>query len=123
MQLAGLEEVGEYEWEEFEDRAADVAQRVDLPELGRVLGLQEHVGFQKMSAFLNRARQHMTNGNLEGLKEEIRRRERDIKGMRYKIGHPELGDFAWRGGLRLPYRFAYATSIIREIEEAGGCDA
>ena len=123
MQLAGLEELGELEWEAFEERAADVALQVNLPEIGRVLGLQEHMGFQKMSAFLDRACHHMASGNLEGLKEEIRRRERDIKGTRYKIGHPELGDFAWRGGMRLPYRFAYATSIIREIEEAGGCDA
>ena len=122
MQLAGLEEQGLREWEGFGARAGDVARRVDLPSLGMVLGLSSHAGYQSLSAFLERSRDCMESGDLDGLKEQVRKREAAIKGTRRKIGG-KVADFAWRGGHRLPYRFTNAMSMVREIDEAGGCDA
>lgn len=123
MQLAGLKEEGEQEWEAFRPRAGSVAENVNLAEICAALGLQEHQGFMRMRAFLERARECMANDDTDGLKKVIERREADIKGTRKKIGRTDAGDYAWRGGRRLPYRFTYGMSIVREIEEAGGCDA
>jgi hypothetical protein len=123
MQLSGLEESGANEWEGFTPRAAEVAHGVDLDDVGRELNLSWHPGFQTLRAFLLRSAACMESGDLDGLKEQVRRREAAIKGTRRKIGAKNSGDFAWRGGHRLPYRFANAMAIVREIEEAGGCDA
>ena len=123
MQLAGLEEDAAKEWESFQTRASDVAERVDLDGVCSVLGLYEHGGFKSLKAFLSRAQECMTSDDLESLKHVIAVREAAIKGTRKKIGRKDMGSIAWRGGRRLPYRFANAMSIIREIQEAGGCDA
>lgn len=123
MQLSGLEEDGLAKWEAFEPRAAEVARKVDLDSLRSMVGLEGHQGYGYMRTFLMRAIECMESGDLEGLKVEVARREATIKGTRRKIGRKELGDFAWRGGERLPFRFTYAMSIVREIQEAGGCDA
>lgn len=123
MQLGGLEESGASEWDDFAPRASEVARGVDLDGVGQELGLAWHPGFQTLRAFLLRSAACMESGDLEGLKELVRRREAAIKGARRKIGAKNAGDFAWRGGHRLPYRFANAMAIVREIEEAGGCDA
>ena len=123
MQLSSLEEFGATEWDNFSSRAAGVARRIDLDSVGQELKLVWHPGFQRMRAFLLRSAACMESGDLDGLKEQVRRREADIKGTRRKIGAKNAGDFAWRGGYRLPYRFPNAMAIIREIQEAGGCDA
>ena len=123
MQLTGLEDAGAQEWVDFEQRAKTVAARADLVGIGKELQLSTHPGFQVMAAFLARSAACMDEGDLEGLKEQVRKREVAIKGARRKIGAKGTGDFAWRGGHRLPYRFANALAIIREIDEAGGCDA
>lgn len=123
MQLSGLEESGSHEWDEFAPRAASVARDVDLTAVGHVLGLSSHHGFHALRAFLLRSAACIEAGDLEGLKEQVRRREAAIKGARRKIGAKNAGEFAWRGGHRLPYRFANAMAIVREIEEAGGCNA
>ena len=123
MQLGGLEESGATEWDDFSSRAADVAHGVDLASVGKELNLSWHPGFQTLGAFLRRSAACMESGDLDGLKEQVRRREADIKGSRRKIGAKNAGDYAWRGGHRLPYRFANAMAIVREIEEAGGCNA
>ena len=91
--------------------------------IGKELQLSTHPSFKVMAAFLARSAACMDEGDLEGLKEQVRKREVAIKGARRKIGAKGTGDFAWRGGHRLPYRFANALAIIREIDEAGGCDA
>lgn len=123
MQLSGLKDSGAQEWEAFAPRAADVAQGVDLAEVGKLLGLTMHPGYQTLKAFLLRSEACMQAGDLEGLKDQVKRREAAIKGARRKIGAKNAGDFAWRGGHRLPYRFANAMALVREIDEAGGCNA
>ena len=123
MQLSGLEESAADEWEGFSSRAADVAHGVDLDEVGRALSLSGHPGYQTLKAFLGRSAAAMEAGDLDSLKDLVKRREAAIKGARRKIGAKNGGDFAWRGGHRLPYRFANAMALVREIDEAGGCDA
>lgn len=123
MQLSGLEESGAREWDDFSQHAADIAQGVDLNDVGRVLGLVTHPGFQTLKAFLSRSASCMEASDLAGLKDQVKRREAAIKGARRKIGAKNSGDYAWRGGHRLPYRFANAMALVREIDEAGGCNA
>lgn len=123
MQLCGLDQRGSGEWEEFAPRASEVASRVDMPGIASEFGLEGRAGFAPMSAFIGRAIECMQRGDLKGLKREVRKRETSIKGARRKIGRNDQGDYAWRGGRRLSYRFANAVSLIREISEAGGCDA
>lgn len=123
MQLSGLEESGTEEWAGFAPRASSVAHGVDLAGVAKELRLSSHPGFQVLRRFLLRSAVCMDASDLDGLKEQVRRREADIKGTRRKIGAKNAGNYAWRGGHRLPYRFANAMEIVREIEEAGGCDA
>jgi hypothetical protein len=123
MQLSGLVERGGAEWDEYSLRASEVAGRVDLPGIAATFGLQGHSGFALVCKFMGRAIVHMQNGDLEGLQLEVRKREASIKGARRKIGREDQAEYAWRGGRRLPYRFANAMGIVREICEAGGCDA
>ncbi len=123
MQLCGQGERGDSEWEAFSPRASQVAGRVDLAGIARDFGLEGHNGYVIMSSFLSRAMSYMQSGDLDGLQQEVRRREASIKGARRKIGRDDQSKYAWRGGRRLPYRFANALAIVREISEAGGCDA
>lgn len=123
MQLSGLVERGGDEWDEYSLRAPEVAGRVDLPGIAATFGLLGHSGFALVCKFMGRAIAHMQNGDLEGLQLEVRKREASIKGARRKIGREDQAEYAWRGGRRLPYRFANAMGIVREICEAGGCDA
>ena len=63
----------------------------------------------------------MTEGDIEGLKIEIKRRERELKQNRAKTLHPgEFSVSAWFGGLELDYRFGNAKDIISDIFESEG---
>ena len=63
----------------------------------------------------------MKNSDLEGLKTEIKRRERELKSSRAKTLHPgEFDQKAWFGGGELDYRFGNARTIIRDIFESEG---
>ena len=63
----------------------------------------------------------MRNADLEGLKTEIKRRERELKTSRAKTLHPgEFDRDAWFGGGELDYRFGNAKVIIGDIFESEG---
>jgi hypothetical protein len=63
----------------------------------------------------------MKEADLEGMKTEIKRRERDLKGSRSKTLHPgEFDPNAWFGGGQLDYRFNNAKVIIKDIFESEG---
>ncbi len=69
--------------------------------------------------FLRNAKEWMAKKNIEGLKEEIRRREMELKGARAKTTHPgEFGESEWYGGGLLDYRFGNASRIINDIFES-----
>ena len=65
----------------------------------------------------------MADGDISGLDECIRLRERSIKHERAKIGRSEGVPETWRGGRRLSYRFEVASSFAAEVWEAGEANA
>ena len=74
-----------------------------------------------MCGFLRKARTLMAQCDVEGLKTEVKRRERELKQNRAKTLHP--GEFIlsyWYGGRELNYRFANARVIISDIFESEG---
>lgn len=71
--------------------------------------------------FLRRSQSLMNNTDLEGMKIEIKRRERELKGSRAKTLHPgEFDPDIWFGGSLLDYRFTNAKVLIRDIFESEG---
>lgn len=121
MQIAGLEKYAQSAWQVYEPDAVRFAKALDLDVISEDLDLRKHAGYASLKAFLNDARDRMLSSDLDGLKTVVADRERKIKGTRAKIGRNDIGDIAWRGGMRLPYRFNNAINIVREISEAGGC--
>lgn len=71
--------------------------------------------------FLRRSQTFMKSSDLEGLKMEIKRRERELKQTRAKTMHPgEFDPNAWFGGGQLDYRFGNAKVILNDIFESEG---
>ena len=71
--------------------------------------------------FLRKSQELMKKSDLEGMKIEIRRRERELKTTRAKTLHPgEFDSDAWFGGGELDYRFGNAKVIIGDIFESEG---
>jgi len=71
--------------------------------------------------FLRKEKDLMTAGDLEGMKTEIRRRERELKQTRAKTMHPgEFDPTVWYGGGTLDYRFGNAKVIVSDIFESEG---
>ena len=71
--------------------------------------------------FLRKEKELMIVGDLEGMKIEIRRRERELKQTRAKTMHPgEFDSTIWYGGGALDYRFGNAKVIMRDIFESEG---
>lgn len=69
--------------------------------------------------FLRNAKDLMMRNDTEGLKEEIKRREQELKGARAKTTHPgEFGENEWYGGGILDYRFGNGSRIMNDIFES-----
>lgn len=81
-----------------------------------------HITDLRLRRFLARSRHLMENGDTEGMKQEIIRREEELKGpARAKTRHPEQNDHSqWYGGRALDYRFRNAHTILRDIFESEG---
>lgn len=79
-----------------------------------------HITDLRLLRFLTRSRDLMERGNIEGMKQEIIRREEELKGSaRAKTRHPEQYDHSlWYGGGALDYRFRNARTILRDIFES-----
>lgn len=106
------------EWQENMPYLSDIAA-VDLDAIFTRL----HVfGNVFLCNFLRKEQELMMNGDLEGMKTEIKRRERELKQTRAKTLHPgEFDSTAWYGGGALDYRFGNAKVIIKDIFESEGC--
>ena len=100
--------------------------RADLPVLAAVdldtifarLGIIRNA---RLCTFLRKSQSLMKEADLEEMKTEIKRRERDLKGSRSKTLHPgEFDPNAWFGGGQLDYRFNNAKVIIKDIFESEG---
>ena len=104
-------------WDELKADLYDLAA-VDLESIFTRLGITRNV---RLCTFLRKSQSLMKDVNLEGMKTEIKRRERDLKGSRSKTLHPgEFDPNAWFGGGQLDYRFSNAKVIIKDIFESEG---
>ena len=113
----GQNETANTLWEEFQPYLAELAD-VDLEAIFVRLSIFRHVS---LCAFLRKAQGLMRNADLDGLKTEVKRRERELKTSRAKTLHPgEFDRDAWFGGGELDYRFGNAKVIIGDIFESEG---
>lgn len=106
-------------WEEFRPNLARIAA-VDLDSIFDRLLVHPNTF---LCAFLHKEKSLMLDGDLEGMKTEIKRRERELKQSRAKTLH--AGEFepdAWFGGRELDYRFGNAMRIVKDIFESEGKD-
>ena len=104
-------------WDEMQADLPDLAA-VDLESIFARLGIIRNV---RLCTFLRKSQSLMKEADLEGMKTEIMRRERGLKGSRSKTMHPgEFDPNAWFGGGQLDYRFNNAKVIIKDIFESEG---
>ena len=104
-------------WNEMHPHLSDLAA-VDLGSIFAGLGITRNV---RLCTFLQKSQDLMKDADLEGMKTEIKRRERDLKGSRSRILHSgEFDSTAWFSGGQLDYRFTSAKVIIRDIFESEG---
>ena len=76
-------------------------------------------GNTDLCGFLRKEKEFMLAENTEGMRNEIRRRERQLKDTRAKTMHPgEFDTSTWYGGGELNYRFNNAKVIMRDILES-----
>lgn len=114
---AGQNEAANALWEKFQPDISELAD-VDLDAVFARLSVYRNVS---LCAFLRKAQGLMKNADLDGLKTEIKRRERELKTSRAKTLHPgEFDRDAWFGGGELDYRFGNAKVIIGDIFESEG---
>ena len=105
------------EWETIKDSMQEIAS-VDLESIYKKLSIYRN---PFLCRFLDRCKALMLTEDVEELKKEIRRRERELKQNRAKTMHPgEFGPNAWFSGKGLDYRFGDARTIIRDIWESEG---
>ena len=113
----GLNDDANKEWEYLEDHLIELSN-VDLEAIFSRLGIYKNVFLWN---FLNKSKELMVNKDLDGMKMEIRRRERELKQSRAKTMHPgEFDPYVWYGGGALDYRFRNALVIIKDIFESEG---
>ena len=113
----GQNEAANALWEEVQPDLFERAD-VDLEAIIYRLSVYRNVS---LCAFLRKAQILMKNADLDSLKMEIKRRERELKTSRAKTLHPgEFDRDTWFGGGELDYRFGNAKVIIRDIFESEG---
>lgn len=113
----GQNEAANDYWDEFQTNLAELAD-VNLDAVFSRLHVYRNVS---LCTFLRKAQKAMEDEDLDGLKNVIKRRERELKTSRAKTLHPgEFDQDAWFGGGELDYRFGNAKVIIRDILESEG---
>jgi hypothetical protein len=110
----GQNEEANNEWRKIESNLSTLAS-IDINAIYNRLGITNPL----LLRFLLTSQEQMKNGDIEGLKETIIKREVHLKGVsRAKTKH--AGEFktdAWFGGKKLDYRFPDAQTIINDIFE------
>ena len=108
------------EWKKLK---TELRKRASL-DLESVFARLQVFGNSDLCSFLRREQSLMLAVNIEGMKNEIRRRERQLKDSRAKTMHPgEFKTSIWYGGGALNYRFNNAKVIMRDIFESEGLNA
>lgn len=105
------------EWRRLQPQLLD-RSNVDLDGMFERLQVRGNVS---LCRFLQRSKTLMAAGNLDGMMNEIRRRERELKQSRAKTMRPGESDpNEWYGGRELDYRFSDARVIMKDIFESEG---
>jgi len=105
------------EWAKLKPHLMEYAS-VDLES---IFGRLQVYGNVFLCNFLRKSKEFMLSGDLEGMKTEIKRRERELKQSRAKTMHPgEFDSTIWYGGGALDYRFGNAKVIMGDIFESEG---
>ncbi|WP_165072298.1 DUF6361 family protein [Desulfovibrio sp. ZJ200] len=104
-------------WTEFTPSLRELAS-VDL----EAIFVRLQITDPRLRGFMIRTKKLMETEYLDGLKQEVVRREEQLKGpARAKTRHPEQFDHSqWYGGGALDYRFGNARMILRDIFESEG---
>ena len=109
---AGRNEEAMSEWEDL-GKKIDQYASVDLDSIFSRLGISSNYA---LCRFLNKAKELMSKHDEEGMKNEIQRREKELKQSRAKTVNPGKYDpNTWYGGKYLDYRFENAKQIVRDI--------
>jgi len=113
----GKNESAVNEWTKASADLKETAQ-VDLDRIIRRLQLTRNIF---LCRFLYKEQELMAANDIDGMKTEILKRERELKQSRAKTLHPgEFDPGIWYGGGHLDYRFANAKVILRDIFESEG---
>ena len=108
---------------EWEILKTELESRADI-DLEAVFNRLQIHGNGALCDFLRKEKKLMLAKNIEGMQDEIRRRERFLKEGRARTMHPgEFDTSVWYGGGELSYRFNDAKVIIRDIFESEESDA
>lgn len=114
----GKNEDADKEWQRQNEHLSELAS-IDLETIFNRLDIHSNVF---LCRFLRKEQELMRDGDLEGMKTEIKRRERELKQSRAKTMHPgEFDPSAWFGGKHLDYRFGNVKIILKDIFESEGC--
>ena len=98
--------------------ACDEFKKLNFDELSKVnidsIMKSHNIVNVPLNTFLNKSKECMMNGDLEGLKKLISKREQDLKGpTRSKTLQPPVTE--WFAGRYLDYRFSIGIRIIEDI--------
>lgn len=105
------------EWTSMRDNLKEYSD-VDLEAIFTRLQLFNN---PNLCNFLRNEKSSMLANDLEEMKNEIRKRERYLKGNRARTMHPgEFDTDAWYGGGTLGYRYSNAKIIMHDIFESEG---
>ena len=116
----GENEKANSEWKVLQSELVSRAS-LDLEAIFSRLQIQ---GNGPLCEFLRKEKKLMLAKDIEGMQDEIRRRERFLKEGRAKTMHPgEFDTSVWYGGGTLSYRFNDARVIMRDILESEDPDA
>ena len=117
MVSAGENNDANSEWGIIGDKLSSFSE-VDLEGIIARLGIH---GYLSLCSFLKNSRKLMCDNDVEGLKFEIQRREKELKKNRAKTLYPgQFDPQSWFGGKLLDYRFGNAKVIIKDIFEREG---
>ncbi len=104
-------EEANYEWNRSLPNLMSIAN-VDLEKIYGVLKIRN----TRLMRFLTTIQEQMKSADLDSMKIEIRRREKELKQSRAKTMHPgELNPNQWYGGKGLVYRFQNAKVLMKDI--------
>lgn len=108
------------EYERLSPDMTDIAG-LDLDYIMDLFALHTNLN---LKSFLYDSQSLMLKGDVEGLRERIKRREIQLKPGRAKTEHPgEFDPSVWLGGGELDYRFGNAKIILKDIFESEATDS